>query len=106
MIRYLRKLHRQVGRPIIAVWDRSKVHRSAAKQLAGCKWLHVEWLPAYAPQLNPVEAAWSHTKYSDLANFVPDDIDDLFDATGNSLNDLHFNQPLLRSFFGWAKLKL
>jgi transposase len=32
-----------------------------------------EWLPAYAPELNPVEARWSNTKYSDLANFVPDD---------------------------------
>ena len=38
------------------------------------RWLHVEWLPAYAPDLNPVEAMWSCTKYGDLANYTPDDL--------------------------------
>ena len=108
MVGFLRELHRQVRRPIIVVWDRYSVHRSAAKQLreAGCRWLQVEWLPGYAPDLNPVEAVWSHTKYSDLANYVPDDADELYDAVGNSLNDLDSNQTLLRSFFAWAELKL
>lgn len=108
MVKYLRDVHRQVRRPIIVVWDRSSVHRSAARLLreGGCQWLQVEYLPSYAPDLNPVEGLWSHTKYSELANYVPDNIDDLFDATANSLNDLYFKQPLLRSFFGWADLKL
>lgn len=108
MVSYLRELHHQVRRPIIVVWDRYSVHRSAAKQLreAGCEWLHVEWLPGYAPDLNPVEAVWSHTKYSDLANYVPNDADQLFDAVGNSLNDLDSNQTLLHSFLAWAELKL
>ena len=106
IVSFLRQLHRQVGRPIIVVWDRSSVHRSAAKQLAHCKWLKVEWLPAYAPKLNPVEAVWTHTKYSDLANYVPNDVDELYDEVGNSLNDLHFTETLLRSCFHWAKLDL
>ena len=25
----------------------------------------------------PVEAVWDHTKYADLANYIPDDLDDL-----------------------------
>jgi transposase len=108
MVAFLRALHRQLRRPIILVWDRYSVHRSAWRQLreAGCKWLHVEWLPGYAPDLNPVEAIWSHTKHSDLANYVPDDVDHLLDAVGGSLNDLHYDQRLLRSFFGWAGLAL
>lgn len=108
MVSFLRALHRQVRRPIILVWDRYSVHRSAAKKLreAGGQWLHVEWLPAYAPDLNPVEAVWSHTKHSELANYIPDNIDCLHDTLGDSLNDLHFDQRLLRSFFGWAELKL
>jgi hypothetical protein len=24
-----------------------------------------------APELNPVEMAWNHSKYADLANFLP-----------------------------------
>jgi transposase len=106
MVRFLRALHRQLRQPIVLVWDRYSVHRSAARLLreAGCKWLHVEWLPGYAPDLNPVEAIWSHTKYSDLANYIPEDADHLLDAVGDSLNDLHYNQRLLSSFFDWADL--
>ena len=33
--------------------------------------LHLERLPAYAPDLNPVEQVWSHLKYARLPNFVP-----------------------------------
>ena len=33
--------------------------------------LDVEWLPAYAPDLNPVEQVWNRCKYTDLANHIP-----------------------------------
>lgn len=77
VVRFLRQLHRQLRRKLIVVWDRWNVHRSAARKLSGCSWIEFEWLPAYAPELDPVEAVWNHTKYSDLANFIPDDVDDL-----------------------------
>jgi len=44
---------------------------------AGSRWLAVEWLPACAPELNPTEQVWNHTKYGDLANYIPEDIDAL-----------------------------
>jgi transposase len=105
---FLRELHGQLGRPITLVCDRYGVHRKAIRlfQESGARWLHVEWLPAYAPELNPVEAVWNHTKYSDLANFVPDHIDHLFDEVADSLDDLTFNTNLKRSFFRWAQLPL
>lgn len=31
----------------------------------------------YAPDLNPVEHVWKHTKYDELANYIPDDLLDL-----------------------------
>jgi len=40
-------------------------------------WFETEWLPAYAPELNPAEMLWNHTKYADLANFIPEDVNDL-----------------------------
>ncbi len=105
---YLRGLHRQLRRPLVVVMDRLNVHRSAVRQLrqAGATWLHVEWLPPYAPDLNPVEAVWGHTKCSDLANFVPDDIDDLRDAVIESVGKLDGEERLKRSFFQTAKLPL
>jgi transposase len=63
-------------------------------------------LPAYAPELNPVEAVWNHTKYADLANFVPDDTTALFDAVATSLDDLAYNTNLKHSCFRWARLPL
>jgi transposase len=105
---FLRALHRHQRRPILLACDRYSVHRSAIRQLREeeANWLHVELLPPYSPDLNPVEALWSHTKYADLANFVPQDIDDLHDAVSDSFDDTYFNHQLRRSFFGWAGLNL
>jgi len=33
--------------------------------------LWLEFLPAYAPELNPVEYLWSHWKQHELPNFCP-----------------------------------
>jgi transposase len=108
VVAYLRGLHRQLRRPLIVVMDRLNAHRSAVRELrqSGAKWLQVEWLPPYAPDLNPVEAVWGHTKCSDLANFVPDDIDHLYDAVAESVADLEYDQRLKYSFFQTAQLLL
>ena len=84
---FLRHLHRQLRRKVIVVMDRWGVHRSAVRQLAeqGATWLHVEWLPGYAPDLNPVEHVWNHTKWAELANFVPRDAGHLQEAVSGSL---------------------
>jgi transposase len=36
--------------------------------LADQDWLQVDYLPAYAPQLNPVEGLWANVKGGELAN--------------------------------------
>lgn len=103
---FIRRVRRQVGRPLIVVMDRLPAHRSAAKRLAGDERFAFEWLPAYAPDLNPVEPAWSHSKYGDLANYVPGDVLDLEIEAQLSLEDTRANQKLLRSFFQAARLKV
>lgn len=104
----LRQLHRQVRRPIILVLDRYSVHRAAVSRLLakGAHWLAVEWLPAYAPDLNPVEQCWNHAKYAQLPNFVPKNIDHLQTKVANAIRQQRSKQSLLRSFFKTAKLKL
>jgi transposase len=37
-------------------------------------WLHIERLPAYAPDLNPVQQLWGTVKGGDLANLCPSEI--------------------------------
>jgi len=101
-------LLRRVRRPIILVLDRYSVHRAAAKRLQARhgRRIEIEWLPAYAPELNPDEQVWNHTKYADLANFVPDDVLHLGQSVADSLRDQRSQQALLRSYFKHAKLSL
>jgi len=48
------------SRKLILVWDRWNVHRLAARRLSRYRWLQIEWLPSYAPELNPVKSMWNH----------------------------------------------
>lgn len=105
---FLRTMHHQLQRKLIVVVDRYSVHRSAIRTLREAKtaWLCVEWLPPYAPDLDPVEAVWNHTKCVDLVNFVPDDLEELYDAVIDSLDKQARNPSLKRSYFEFAGLKL
>jgi transposase len=99
---------RRLRRPIILVMDRWSVHRGAAKRLQvrfGAR-VDIEWLPSYAPELNPAEQVWKRTKYDDLANFIPDDVVHLGRAVADSIRHMRSDQSLLRSFFEHAELKL
>jgi transposase len=83
---FLQDLRRHMPGGFTLIWDRYQPHRSRQVQ----NWVathrtRVEWLPPYAPDLNPVEHVWGHTKYGDLANFCPDNIDVLQAAVVTSL---------------------
>ena len=99
---------RRIRRPIILVIDRHSVHRSAAKRLLARypKRLRVEWLPAYAPELNPAEQVWNRTQYTDLAHFAPDDVPHLGRSVNGSLQRTRSQQTPLRSFLNHAKWPL
>lgn len=103
---FIRKVRRLVGRPLIVVMDRLAAHKSAARRLRDDPRFTFEWLPGYAPELNPVESAWSKTKYGDLANYVPNDVLDLEIDTELALQATAGDQKMLKSFFQAARLKL
>jgi len=60
----------------------------------------------YAPDLNPTEALWSQTKYSDMANFVPNDTLDLEVEVTFDLETTQGDQKMLKSFFHAAELSI
>ena len=100
--------HRQKRRRLLVILDRAGPHRKAVRLLleAGVDWLEVVWLPPYAPDLNPVEMIWNHTKYADLANYLPEDAGDLRQAVTTSMAAARGNGDLLRSAFQHAGLEL
>lgn len=101
-------LRRRLSRSITLVMDRYSVHRSAARRLEARfgRRVRIEWLPAYAPELNPDEQVWNRAKYTDLANFIPDDVDELGHAMAASFRKTRSQQWVLRSFFKHAELPL
>jgi transposase len=61
------------GEKATLLWDGLPAHRSTAMQAwlnSQRSWLVVERLPAYAPDLNPVEGLWSSLKAVELANLT------------------------------------
>jgi transposase len=74
VVAFLRHLLRHLRGPVIVVWDQLGLHRGTAVRVL-CRRvprLHLESLPAYAPELNPDEGVWRLTKKR-LANGCPDD---------------------------------
>jgi transposase len=108
VLRFLRALRRHLPHGFTLIWDRHRPHRAACVTtwLAQRPHIIVEWLPAYAPELNPVEAVWSHTKYGDLANFAPEDLEHLEGTVLDVLTAARGERALLAGFIRAAELEL
>jgi transposase len=106
--RFIQIVRHRLRRKIILVLDRWSVHRATIRQLLErhARNIDIELLPAYAPELNPTEQVWNHTKYADLANYIPDDIHELGVEIAGSMLETRSTPVLLRSFFNWAGLGL
>ena len=105
---FVLSVRRKLLRRIILILDRWSVHRGAVRCLldSHADTVDVEWLPTYAPEINPVEQIWNHTKYADLANYIPDNLNDLCGEVEQSIIRMRYAPSLLRSFFKHAKLDL
>lgn len=95
---FLQGLLRHVRGPIVMVWDRSLIHRGKMVKmlLSRRKRVEEEWLPAYAPELNPAEYVWAQSKRK-LANGAPDGVEELNTMVQASLSEIYSSQRLLRS---------
>jgi transposase len=97
--RLLDAAHQQLGGPIVLVWDNLNTHRDRLMKslIATRPWLTVFYLPAYAPELNPVEAVWSHLKRS-LANLAACTLDQLTALIRTRLKKMQYRPALLDAF--------
>jgi transposase len=109
VIGFLDHLQRYVQGNLLVIWDGLPAHRSKAvgSYLAttrGRVW--VERLPAYAPELNPIEYLWGNVKGNDLANFSPKELMELSTAARNALFKKRRRPKLLRAFWLQTELDL
>lgn len=72
LIAFLKEVNKHLrGAKAILVWDGLPAHKSLRmKQYLESqrRWLTVEMLPGYSPDLNPVEDLWGNVKGQELAN--------------------------------------
>lgn len=72
VVRFLRHLLRHLPGKLLVLWDQSPIHRGRAVKeyltSGAAERIHLEMLPAYAPELNPDEGIWSYLKHVELKN--------------------------------------
>jgi transposase len=96
---FLRYLLRHLRGNVIVIWDNARIHRCQPVRDLCSRYhrLHLEALPPYAPELNPVEAAWGYTKGM-LANGRPDDKNELLQDLVETVKEVSRSQRHLRGF--------
>jgi len=107
VVDFLKALARHVRQPMTLIWDRLAAHRSRLvrehlESLQGQ--IHVEYLPAYAPELNPVEYIWAHWKQHELPNVCPRDYWQLSQAARRTLRRMRRRPRLITAFWKQASL--
>jgi transposase len=106
VVAFLRHLLTHLRGKVVVIWDGGPNHKGPVIRefLKKNKRLRLERLPAYAPDLNPVEAVWSWLKWGRLANFVPDDLTELDDWIAEFLITLKHDPALLGALWNGSDL--
>ncbi|MGK3109288.1 transposase [Streptomyces sp. WAC05858] len=96
------------GEPVVLVWDGLAAHwsRDMRAWVAGQDWLTLERLPAYAPELNPVELLWSAIKTRELANLAGDHLADVADTAERAIHRVSSDEQLPWSFLNHTGLTI
>jgi hypothetical protein len=109
VVQVIQALHREFPGPITLLLDRLPAHRSHRTQTYLRKareegWLVVEWLPAYAPELNPVEYVWGHLDGGVMANYAPPTLGEVLHRLHCGGRQIYRRPLLLRSFLIKSRL--
>ena len=97
------------GQKATLLWDGLPAHRSRAMGAwlrRQRHWLVVERLPAYAPELNPVEGLWSNLKGVELANLAADTMQEITAAAEHGVQRVRGTPHLAHSFLRHCGLSL
>jgi transposase len=107
VVEFLKHLLRHIARKVLVIWDGLRSHRSRlVNQFVASQKdrLQLEFLPAYAPELNPVEYLWGHWKHHELPNFCPKNFYELSFHARKALQRMRRRPTLVTAFWKQAEL--
>ena len=98
------------GQQVVLIWDGLSAHwshRMRAYLDSQREWLCAERLPAYAPELNPVEYLWANLKDVELANLpTTTTLAEVADATEQGIQRVCKSETLAVGFLAHTGLTL
>ena len=101
-VEYLKSLAQEVSHPLWIVTDRCSAHRAKVVEeyLATTNGkIQIFFLPAYSPQLNPVELIWNNIKAQGIARYLIRSAEELAEKAIHLLEALKQIPEKVRSFF-------
>jgi transposase len=106
VVGFLRVLLRKIPGKLLVLWDGAPIHRGQPikdfLRRGAAKRLHLEQLPAYAPDLNPAEGIWNYLKRVELANLCCPDLPALSLAWRRAKERLRHKRSVLQACFTQA----
>ncbi len=108
VVAFLEHLLREVSGRMVIIWDGAPIHRSHVIQAflasGAAQRLHLERLPAYAPELNPGEGLWAQLKGVELRNLCCFNIPHLRAELRNAVKRVRRKPRVIKGFFRGARL--
>lgn len=107
VLEFLKALQATIGRRLLIVWDRLQAHRfklvrQHVEEQRGA--IAMEYLPAYASELNPVECIWGQLKRHAMANYCAADLGALKHRVRRNLRSMQRRSKLVQAFWQQAEL--
>jgi transposase len=104
----LKHLLREGSGRMVLIWDGAPIHRShTSKEFlahGAAQRLHLERLPAYAPELNPDEGLWQQLKGVERRNVCCFHLPQLRGELHDAVKRVRHRPHLIHGFFRGAKL--
>lgn len=107
---FLRHLLRHIPGSLLVIWDGLPAHHGQAVRdfltEGAAARIHLERLPAYAPDLNPIENTWRYLKYVEMKNLCCPTMPQLHHAVVKAVSRLRHKTHVFTACFQHSGLDL
>ena len=106
IVEFLKVLRHHIPEPMLIVWDGLRAHKSniVRDHVEADGDIQIEFLPAYAPELNPTEYIWGYLKTREIANLCARHLEPVRQLASRRLRSMQRRTSLVQAFWKQAEL--